>query len=111
MFVYERLWNSTNVDAARVAEAIELTRFPPVLDDRENAGLEARLVLASDLIGQLGDPLYPKKAKALFAEFEELGSNRQYGYETPADLVDKYPRFFSRTGLGAISKKASNICR
>ena len=96
LFVYERLGNSTTVDAARVAEAIELTRFPPVLDDRENASLEARLVLASDLIGQLGDPLYPKKANALFAEFEELGSNRQYGYETPADLVDKYPSFFNQ---------------
>ncbi len=95
MFVYERLWNSPNVDAARVADAIELTRFPPLIEERENAGLEARLVLASDLIGQLGDPLYPKKAKALFCEFDELGSNRQYGYETPADLVEKYPTFFS----------------
>ena len=28
LFVYERLGNSTIVDAARVAEAIELTRFP-----------------------------------------------------------------------------------
>ena len=41
LFVYERLGNSTTVDAARVAEAIELTRFPPILDDRENASLEA----------------------------------------------------------------------
>jgi hypothetical protein len=95
LFVYERLGNAQNVDAARIAEAIELTRFPPPLDERENASLEARLVMASDLIGQLGDPLYPKKANALFAEFEELGSNRQYGYESPADLVDKYPSFFS----------------
>jgi hypothetical protein len=95
LFCYERLGNSTAVDAARVAEAIELTRFPPMLEGRENADLEARLVLASDLIGQLGDPLYPKKANALFAEFEELGSNRQYGYGSPADLVEKYPSFFS----------------
>ena len=41
MFVYERLWNSPNVDAARVADAIELTRFPPLIEERENAGLEA----------------------------------------------------------------------
>jgi hypothetical protein len=95
LFAYERLGNSQSLDAARVAEAIELTRFPPLLDGRENADLEARLVLASDLIGQLGDPLYPKKANALFLEFEELGSNRQYGYSSPADLVDKYPSFFS----------------
>ncbi|HKN26798.1 MAG TPA: HD domain-containing protein [Roseiarcus sp.] len=94
LFAYERLATSKHVDPARVAEAIELTRFPPALEGRE-ASLEARLTLASDLIGQLGDPLYPKKANALFAEFEELGANRQFGYESPADLVDKYPKFFS----------------
>jgi hypothetical protein len=94
LFAYERLGSSPQVDPARVAEAIELTRFPP-LQGRENGNLEARLTLASDLIGQLGDPLYPKKANALFAEFEEIGSNRQFGYRTPADLVDKYPKFFS----------------
>ena len=95
LFAYERLGTSKHFDPARVAEAIELTRFPPRLDGRENANLEARLMLASDLIGQLGDPLYPKKANALFAEFEEIGTNRQFGYQTPADLVDKYPKFFS----------------
>jgi hypothetical protein len=95
LFAYERLGNSPRIDPGRVAEAIELTRFPPCLDGRESADLEARLMLASDLIGQLGDPLYPKKANALFAEFEEVGTNRQYGYESPADLVDKYPNFFS----------------
>lgn len=95
LFAYERLGASPQVSPARVAEAIELTRFPPCLEGRENANLEARLMLASDLIGQLGDPLYPKKANALFAEFEEIGSNRQFGYQTPADLVDKYPKFFS----------------
>jgi len=94
LFVYERLGSSPDVDPTRVADAIELTRFPPVPEGK-NAGLEARLVLASDLIGQLGDPLYPKKANALYCEFEELGSNRQFGYESPADLVDKYPTFFS----------------
>ncbi len=95
LFAYERLGNSPRIDPARVAEAIEMTRFPPCLDERESADLEARLMLAAVLIGQLGDPLYPKKANALFAEFEEVGTNRQYGYESPADLVDKYPTFFS----------------
>jgi hypothetical protein len=95
LFVYERLGSSPHIDPARVAESIELTRFPPCVSAVENADLEARLVLASDLIGQLGDPLYPKKANALFTEFEENGTNRQFGYESPADLVDKYPTFFS----------------
>ena len=95
LFAYERLGTSKQIDPARVAGAIELTRFPPCIDDHKNANLEARLMLSADLIGQLGDPLYPKKANALFAEFEEIGSNRQFGYQTPADLVDKYPKFFS----------------
>jgi hypothetical protein len=95
LFAFERLGTSKHVNPARVAEAIELTRFPPRPEGRENANLEARLMLSADLIGQLGDPLYPKKANALFAEFEEIGSNRQFGYQSPADLVDKYPKFFS----------------
>ncbi len=37
LFVYERLGTSTSLDASRVAEAIELTRFPPCLNGRENA--------------------------------------------------------------------------
>ena len=104
LFVYERLGNSPFVNPARVADAIELTRFPPCLDGRENTELEARLVMAADLIGQLGDPLYPKQANALFAEFEEIGQNRQFGYETPADLVDKYPSFFSQSVSGHIAE-------
>ena len=95
LFAYERLGNSPTIDAARVAEAIELTRFPPgASSDADKATLEPRLVQAADLIGQLGDPLYPRKANALYCEFEEIGSNRQLGYSSPADLLEKYPGFF-----------------
>ena len=55
---------------------------------------EAALVRAADLIGQLGDPHYIRKANALYHEFEEAGLNRQLGYESPADLVHKYPQFY-----------------
>jgi hypothetical protein len=51
-------------------------------------------VRAADLIGQLGDPHYLRKANALYHEFEEIGLNKQFGYESPADLLDKYPRFY-----------------
>jgi hypothetical protein len=95
LFAYERLGNSPMIDAARVAEAIELTRFPPGPNsDADKATLEPRLVQAADLIGQLGDPLYPRKANALYCEFEEIGSNRQLGYVSAADLLEKYPAFF-----------------
>ena len=52
------------------------------------------LVRAADLIGQLGDPHYLRKANALYYEFEEVGMNKQLGYASPADLVDLYPQFY-----------------
>lgn len=95
MFAMERLGSSPLVDASRVAAAIELTRFPANVDHTvEAVGLEPKLVQAADLIGQLGDPMYSRKANALFYEFEETGMNRQLGYSSPADLIDKYPSFF-----------------
>lgn len=95
LFALERLGNSPIIDAERVAEAIEFTRFPCLLDrDPSKAEMESRLVQAADLIGQLGDPMYSRKANALYSEFEEIGMNRQLGYSSPADLIDRYPTFF-----------------
>jgi hypothetical protein len=94
IFALERLRSSPSIDASRVARAIEFTRSPvrPGLDELDS--IEPRLVLAADLIGQLGDPMYSRKANALYSEFEEIGMNRQLGYSSPADLIDKYPAFF-----------------
>ncbi len=95
LFVLERLGGSPTLDAERVAHAIEFTRFPACRapgDAPEER--EGRLVQAADLIGQLGDPLYLKKANALFYEFEEIGLNRQLGYSSPADLVERFPDFY-----------------
>jgi len=95
LFVEERLGNSPTVDAARVVRAIEFTRFPaPAERFGEVGDKEPRLAQAADLIGQLGDPLYPRKANALFYEFEEIGANRQFGYSSPADMIEKYPGFY-----------------
>ena len=95
LFAFERLGNSPIIDAERVAEAIEFTRFPCQLDrNPSKAYMDMRLVQAADLIGQLGDPMYSRKANALYSEFEEVGINRQLGYSSPADLIDKYPSFF-----------------
>jgi hypothetical protein len=55
---------------------------------------EGFLVRAADLIGQLGDPHYLRKANALYHEFEEVGMNRKLGYASPADLTDRYPQFY-----------------
>ena len=93
LFVMDRLANNKVIDAARIARAIEFTRFPPVeTDDHDKE--EGLLLRAADLIGQLGDLHHLRKANALYYEFEEVGMNRQLGYTSPADLTDSYPQFF-----------------
>jgi len=95
IFILERLGPSPTLDADRIARAVELTRFPVCqISGDAPEDREGRLVQAADLIGQLGDPLYLKKANALFYEFEEIGLNRQLGYASPADLVERYPDFY-----------------
>src|ERR1700754_1449602 len=107
LFVIERFDTVDFVDADRIARAIEYTRFPypsssnEVLDDLyEEEGL---LLRAADLIGQLGDPNYMRKANALFYEFEEIGLNKTLGYDTPADVVYKYPQFYWKNVAPQIS--------
>jgi hypothetical protein len=68
------------------------------VSDPDNPDEEVGLLLrAADLIGQLGDPHYLRKANALYYEFEEVGMNKQLGYHSPADLVDLYPQFYWKT--------------
>jgi hypothetical protein len=95
IFVRERFADVPFVDEERIAAAIELTRFP-VPDDEDHAvtDTDAGLVRAGDLIGQLGDPLYPRKLNALYHEFAETGVNERLGYNSPADMVDHYPQFY-----------------
>ncbi len=98
LFVVERLDGIEGLDAARIARAIEYTRVPYVPSQREEdddlTEEEGLLLRAADLIGQLGDPNYIRKANALFYEFEETGMNKILGYDTPADIVYKYPKFY-----------------
>jgi len=97
LFVLERL-DSEELDANRVARAIEYTRFPYATSSNDSLIEEEGLLLrAADLIGQLGDPHYLKKSNALFYEFEEVGLNKTLGYATPADIVYKYPQFYWKT--------------
>jgi hypothetical protein len=95
VIVRKRFENDPLVDGERIARAIELTRFPiPHDDDHAETDTEAGLLRAADLIGQLADPLYPRKLNALFHEFAEIGVNERLGYASPADLAERYPRFF-----------------
>ena len=92
LFVLDRVAKVKSLDAARVANAIECTRFPP--PHGADYSEDGMLVRAADLIGQLGDPHYLRKANALYYEFEEVGMNKQLGYASPADLTDLYPKFY-----------------
>lgn len=94
LFAFDRLSNMEFIDADRVARAIEFTRFPSAIDPAGQDVEEGSLVRAADLIGQLGDPHYLRKANALYYEFEEVGMNKQLGYASPADLTDLYPQFY-----------------
>jgi len=98
LFVLERLGDVEFLDAGRIARAIEFTRFPvdhPV--NGKEIDEDGSLLRAADLIGQLGDPHYLRKANALYHEFEETGLNRQLGYDSPADVVEQYPQFYWNT--------------
>jgi hypothetical protein len=94
LFALDRLAKMELLDAARIARAIEFTRFPSAIEPEGQDTEEGSLVRAADLIGQLGDPHYLRKANALYYEFEEVGMNKQLGYASPADLTDLYPQFY-----------------
>jgi len=96
--VRERFGAAPNVDWKRIARSIELTRYP-IPDDADHAetDTEAGLLRAADLIGQLADPLYLSKLTALYYEFAEIGYAAKLGYDSPADLLERYPRFFWET--------------
>ncbi len=95
LFVLDRLADVEELDGPLIAGAIEHTRFPySSAPDVRAIGEWAALLRAADLIGQLGDPHYLRKTNALFHEFEEIGLNRQLVYESPEDLIDKYPQFY-----------------
>jgi len=94
LYAMDRLSTIDFLDAGRIARAIEFTRFPSTSVTDDKNGEEGSLVRAADLIGQLGDPHYLRKANALYYEFEEVGMNKQLGYGSPADLTDLYPQFY-----------------
>ena len=95
LFVLERIASVDELDSARIAQTIGFTRFPYASPpDQQGVDEEGALLRAADLVGQLGDPHYLRKANALYCEFEEIGMNKQLGYESPADIVDKYPQFY-----------------
>jgi hypothetical protein len=95
IYARERFAHSDIIDADRIAEAIDFTRFP-VPDDPHYSvtDSEPALVRAADLIGQMADPFYHRKIGCLYYEFLETGLAKKLGYKSPMDLVENYPTFF-----------------
>ena len=109
LYVLQGIPDSFLIDKQRVARAIEGTRFPP--NEGQSYDAEASIVRAADLIGQLGDPNYIRKANALYHEFEEVGMNRQLGYRSPADIVERYPQFYWESVSPHIQKAIGDLNR
>src|SRR5499427_2303195 len=77
LFVLDRVAAVEELDGERIARAIGFTRFPySSWNDEADIDEEGALLRSADLIGQLGDPHYLRKANALYHEFEEIGLNR-----------------------------------
>lgn len=95
IFIRERFAGNKNIDSDKVADYIEMTRFPVPNDNfhKDTSGLKA-LVRAADFIGQLGDPNYLRKLPALFYEFEELDRNKELGYKNPQDMRNQFATFY-----------------
>ena len=94
LFVIDRILEMGPLQADRIASAIDYTRFSASHEPDDPPSEEGLLLRAADLIGQLGDSHYFRKANALYQEFEEIGLNRQLGYTSPADITDLYPQFY-----------------
>jgi hypothetical protein len=92
LYAMRRIEGTAPLDHKRIADAIEGTRFPAA--PGQEYGVDASIVRAADFIGQLGDPNYLRKSNALYHEFEEVGVNRQLGYDSPADIINRYPQFY-----------------
>ena len=95
LFVRERFGHVTTVDVKVIESYIEHTRFPvPADGDHASTSDYPGLLRAADLIGQLADINYIRKAGALFAEFQETGAADKLGYRSPAHIRAAYPAFF-----------------
>ena len=95
IYVRDRFSDSKFIDEDRIIKAVDFTRFPvPEGDQYADTEQEPALVRAADLIGQMADPFYHRKINGLYSEFVETGLANELGYESPMDLIERYPEFF-----------------
>ena len=95
LFAFERLEKVPNIDAARIADAIEMTRFPVPKDRSGQAKASSRnwcrppISSASSAI-----PCTRARPTRSIANSKRSASIGSLGYSSPADIIEKYPSFF-----------------
>ena len=99
MYLDERSWSDC-IDKNKLIELVSFTEFPPpnrpVPTDIEEQKFQslAELVGSADLVGQLADTMYDEKIPRLFYEFQESGTAKKLGYQSPSDLRENFPGFY-----------------
>jgi len=96
-YVLGRFKGNTIINAEKISDLIEYTRFPNKAENLKNNGKDKYGILmrASDFIGQCANVHYcDRNMVKLFYEFEEIGSNQKFGYNTVRDMKIGYPNFF-----------------
>ena len=95
IFVQERFGQVPLINVDVIQQNIEHTTFPvPNDDDHAGTADYPGFLRAADLIGQLGDVDYLRKASGLYHEFQETGAAAALGYNSAADLRQAYTKFF-----------------
>jgi hypothetical protein len=112
LYVHERFGDDPVIDAATVAEHIEMTRFPvPAEAHYQRTDSISALVRAADLIGQMADPLYVQKISRLYAEFVETGEAGRLGYDNANALRADFPDFFYEQVYPYVTDALSHLRR
>ncbi|MBM3517822.1 MAG: metal-dependent phosphohydrolase [Alphaproteobacteria bacterium] len=94
LFVRERFSRVPRINVEVICANIEFTLFPVPRGEESASGSYPSLLRGADLIGQMADIAYLRKASALFYEFYETGTNTALGLKSPDDLRASYPKFF-----------------
>ena len=83
-----------DADPYRLGDRIYPRALCAASNDGDDLNEEEGLLLrAADLIGQLGDPNYMRNPTRC-STIRGIGLNKTLGYETPADVVYKFPQFY-----------------
>ena len=96
LYVFERLTGTGLLDPQRVANAIEGSRFPSTIPDERRGVVRGRQSGPGRGFHRPAGRSRITSARPMrfILNLRKPGLNRQLGYDTPADLVHRYPQFY-----------------